>query len=181
MATLVSLEEAKAHLNISSGTDDAEILRMVEGITAPIERIVGSVLPASYTERHDGWRPGIALRHRPVQSVTSVTLPGGAVLGVDGYELDGDAGVLTRLSGGREWVWEDGRITVVYTAGMAEVPANVKLAALIVLQHMWKTQRGTSRDARFGGGGEEQWTPGMGFTLPRRALELLGDQVSGIA
>lgn len=181
MATLVTLAEAKAHLNITGVSDDEEIMGMVEAVTTPIERVAGSVLPASYTERHDGARPMIALSHRPVLSVTSVTLPGGTTVAPPGYELDADAAVLTRMAGAYRWEWEAGRITVSYTAGLAAVPAHVRLAALIVVQHLWETQRGGPRDQRFTGGGGEGWSPGMGFALPRRALELLGDQTAGIA
>lgn len=179
MATLVTLADAKAHLNISGSGDDAEIFGMVEAVTEPIERIVGSVLQQSCTERHDGARPGIALMRRPVLSVASVTLPGGGTVTSGGYELDGGAGVLTRMMGGYPAVWEAGRIVVVYTAGLSAVPAHVRLAALITVQHLWETQRG-GRDRRFTGN-DDPWTPGMGYALPRRALELLGDQVAGIA
>ncbi len=71
------------------------------------------------------------------------------------------------------------RIAVTCTAGLSAVPAHVRLAALITVQHLWETQRG-GRDRRFTGN-EDAWNPGMGYALPRRALELLGDQVSGIA
>lgn len=181
MATLVSLEHAKTHLNITTSAEDAEILRMVEAVTEPVERIVGSVLPVSFSEFHDGGRAAIALSHRPVLSIDSVTLPGGATVASDGYELEADAGVLIRMAGGFRWQWEPGRIGVGYTAGLAEVPAHVRLAALIIVGHMWETQRGGQRDGRFTGGGEEGWRPGLGFSLPRRALELLGDQNAGIA
>lgn len=179
MAALVTLDEAKAHLNLSGSAEDAELLGMVEAVTAPIERIVGAVLPATYTERHDGGGAAIALLHPPVLSVTSVTLADGTVLTADDYEVDAIPAVLTRVSAGSVLRWERGRISVVYLAGMSSVPANVRLAALITVQHMWRTQRG-SRDQRFTGG-EETWNPGMGFSLPRRALELLGSKVPGIA
>ncbi|MEV4059722.1 hypothetical protein [Nonomuraea dietziae] len=181
MATLVTLPETKVHLGITSDSDDAEIMAMVEAVTEPIELIVGSVLPAAYTERYDGGRAALALAHRPVLSVTSVTLPGGATVTAAGYELDADAGVLTRMAGGYRWAWESGRITIAYTAGLAAVPKHVRLAALITVKHMWETQRGGQRDQRFTGNSEESWNPRWGYTLPRRALELLGNQNAGIA
>ncbi len=178
-ATLVSLAEAKAHLNITSGAEDAEIMRVIEAVTVPIERVAGSVAPTAHTEIHPGSRPVIVLSHQPVLSVTSVTGPGG-VVDAEGYALDGQAGVLARMSGVAGGVWEAGQITVTYTAGLASVPPHVRLAALIVVQHLWETQRG-GRDQRFTGAGEEGWNPGLGFALPRRALELLGDPMPGIA
>lgn len=180
MAALVTLEEAKTHLNITAVTWDAEILGMVEAVTEPVERLVGSVLPVTYIEFHDGGRAAIALSHRPVLSVDEVTLPGGSTLAADGYAIDSDAAVLTRVAGGYRWQWEPGRVGVEYTAGLAAVPPHVRLAALIIVGHMWETQRG-GRDQRFTGSGEEGWRPGLGFALPRRALELLGDQNAGIA
>lgn len=182
MGMLVTLAQAKKHLNITGSGDDAEITAMVEAVTEPVETIVGSVLPRPYAEVHDGGREAIPLAHRPVLSVTSVTLPGGGTVAAAGWELAADAGVLTRVSGGYAARWESGRIKISYVAGVATVPAHVRLAALIIVKHMWETQRGGGeRDRRFTGTGEQPWDPRRGYSLPRRALELLGDQNAGIA
>ncbi|WP_433382797.1 hypothetical protein [Streptosporangium sp. CA-115845] len=182
MAELVTLAEAKAHLNIPASRtgDDEEISRFIGALTAPIERHVGIVLPVTVTERCWGGRRSLLLAHRPVQSIGSVTLPGGRTVPGSGYDLDGDAGVLHRMAGGHLSCWERGRIAVVYTAGLAAVPAHVRQAALIILGHLWETQRGTMGTAR-ATRDDEVWDPRFGYSIPRRALELLGGTSMGIA
>ncbi|MBB2909321.1 putative phiE125 gp8 family phage protein [Streptosporangium becharense] len=182
MAELVTLAEAKAHLNIppSRTADDEEIARFIGALTDPIERHTGIVLPVTVTDRCWGGRRSLLLSRRPVQSITSVTLPGGGTVPGSGYELDGDAGVLHRMAGGYTYRWERGRITIVYTAGLAAVPAHVRQAALIILGHLWETQRGTMGTAR-ATGDDEVWDPRFGHSIPRRALELLGGTPMGLA
>ncbi len=177
-AGLVSLDDAKRQLNITSDTEDAELAEMIRAVTAVVERHTGAVLRRTVVEQHAGGY-ALALRQLPVVAVTSI-----AGLGVGGLDVapgdvlvDGLSGVVCAVDGR----WIAGPVLVTYTAGQAMVPPNVRLAALIILQHLWETQRGGSRDTRFTGGGDETWNPGMGFAIPRRALELLGDQVSGIA
>jgi uncharacterized phiE125 gp8 family phage protein len=182
VAELVTLAEAKAHLNIEASrtADDEEISRFIGALTAPMERHVGAVLPVTVTDRCWGGRRSLPLTRRPVQSVTSVTLPCGGTLPGSGYELDGEAGVLHRMSGDHLSRWERGRITIVYTAGLAAVPAHVRQAALIILGHLWETQRGgmgTVRTSRT----DEVWDPRWGYSIPRRAMELLGGTSMGIA
>jgi hypothetical protein len=180
MADLVTLAEAKAHLDIpEQDTDDeAEISAFIASLTEPIERHVGAVLPVAYTERHDGARPAIALDHPPVVSITSVTLPGGVNLAAPAWEIDKPSGVLTRMIGDYPSCWEYGRITVVYTAGLATVPAHVRQAALIILQHLWETQRGSMQQPV---NADDSYDPRWAYSIPRRALELLGPAVGGIA
>ncbi|MEV7907699.1 hypothetical protein, partial [Streptomyces anulatus] len=107
-------------------------------------------------------------------------LPGGGLLEASGYEVEAEAGVLLRMAGTYECVWEAGRITVAYVAGRTEVPAHVRQAARIMVQHLWETQRGRMGAARTAGS-EEVWDPRWGYAIPRRALELLGDHSMGMA
>lgn len=185
---IVSLADAKAHLNIpvSRTTDDEELRSFIEATTAVVERFAGAVLRASHTQTFDGGRKAVVLAHTPILAVTSVT-ESGTVVAAPGYDLDGDSGVLTRLSGGFQSFWSGGaaNITVAYTAGRQIIPANISRAALIILKHMWETQRAS------GGGrpglSEEVAGPATymanpsAYTIPYRALELLGEPTSGIA
>jgi len=68
------------------------------------------------------------LSRRPVSSVTSVT-EGGAELESDDYELNTGSGVLTRLLDDEVSCWPTGKIVVVYVAGYATAPDDLKLAA----------------------------------------------------
>ena len=185
---IVSLADAKAHLNIpvSRTTDDEELRSAIEATTVVVERYAGAVLRASHTQTFDGGREAVVLAHTPVMAVASVTESGAAVQ-ASGYGLDGDSGVLVRLGGGFRSCWRAGaaNVTVAYTAGRLVIPANISRAALIILKHMWETQRAS------GGGrpglSEEVAGPATymanpsAYTVPYRALELLGEPTSGIA
>lgn len=176
-AGVISLAEAKAQLNITGNDDDDEIAGMVRAVTAVCERHVGALARTTYAETHSGGYR-LVLNHAPVTSVASVTpiLNSGVDQTVADLDVDGPTGIIRRIDG----AYMCGPFHVTYTAGRAEMPANVRLAALIILQHLWETQRGQQGGVSFGGSGEV-YDPRWGYAIPRRALELLGDQIPGIA
>lgn len=188
---LVSLEDTKLQLNISADyTDhDEELRRYMEAATGVIEGYVGAVTRRTVTQKASGNRVGIVLHDRPVMSVTSVE-EDGVALDSASWRLS-DAGVLTRRNGGSERNW-DGDVEVEYVAGRAVVPAHFTLAALIVIQHMWETQRGSHGTPRFGGGTQSSAYGGIGsplleratfYAITRRVIELLENDMhpGGIA
>ena len=73
------------------------------------------------------------------------------------------------------------RLNVTYQAGRDPVPEDVKTAMLIIVGHLWDTQRGRSGsragvmglddDAPIGG--DASYLVLQGYALPRRAMELL--------
>jgi hypothetical protein len=185
---IVSMRDAKEHLNIplDRTDDDRELLGFLVAVTAVVENHIGAVLRAEQTTTFDGGLDSIVLPVTPILSVTSVTESGTAV-DASGYSLDAASGVMRRLSGGRPIGWRAGigNVVVDYVVGRTSVAANVSRAALIILKHMWETQRNA-------GGGR----PGLAsevsdpatyvvnpssFAIPYRALELLGKPVSGVA
>jgi uncharacterized phiE125 gp8 family phage protein len=182
--TLVTLAEAKAQLNITTSEHDTELGVYLAALAGAIERATGEAPEQrTATERLSFRHPvGVfALSVLPVDSLTSVArIDGTETWDVADLDVDPGSGVVVVKSGGNAVC---GDVRVVYTAGHETVPGNVKLAALIILQHVWETQRG----AVSGGGGalgaEETYEigAGSGFALPRRALELLGDRLPGVA
>ncbi|MBB2914859.1 hypothetical protein FHS43_006171 [Streptosporangium becharense] len=175
-AGIVSLAEAKKHLNITTSADDGELAEVIRAVTPVIERHAGAVTRQTYTEDHpDGY--GLVLQHTPVLAVTAITgaRPGVLDQAVDELADARATGVVRRLDGR----WISGPVRVTYTAGRTSVSANVRLAALIIIAHLWETQRGTVAPRL--GSDDEVWDPRAGFAVPRRALELLGEQVPGIA
>lgn len=188
--SIVTVPEAKAFLNINGGQYDNEISDMLEAGTAMISNRIGPVATAQpFNEWYDGGGPFIALRHTPVQTVVSITeawgggtvyaltladLTGGAdTSGNFGYSLDSTTGLLTRRMAGTTAGFSGGfqNINVQYTAGYAVAPPELRLAANLLLRHMWETQRGGSR--RPGMGGDDSG-PGSDFdALPSRVEEIL--------
>lgn len=179
---IFSLEDGKAQLNIPPATTayDAEIAEFIRATTAVVERYTGQIVRTAYTETFDGGQCRLMLRHYPVLSITSVT-ENGTILDPSGYTFTPASGLLIRINGLVEWSFLPGvqNVTVAYIAGTTTTTPNVRQAASIILQHLWETQRPTGRGP-FDQRGEE-FDPRFLYSIPRRALELLGDPVSGIA
>lgn len=170
---ILSLADAKQHLNKTTTTDDDEIRSWVESITAGIEGLCGPVIVRTVTERHDGRKvPVICLRQTPVLSVTSVVaiLTGGTTYTVADLDVDTVTGVVQRKDGGTL----TGPLRVTYSAGRRIVPAAMSSAGRIILQHLWRTQQGPGRP-QLGTGDFDVTEPiaGFGYAIPNRALQLL--------
>ena len=184
-ALLFSLVDAKAHLNIPADRteDDEELRRFVEAVTEVVERDpewgVGPVVARSYIDRiHPCDTRALVLRHRPVLSITTVTavLDGGTDYDPVGLDIDQDAGIVIRKAAAGLW-FTGGPWDVTYLAGRRQMPANITHAGRIILQHIWSTQR--SRDIRrppaaLASDMTEVRGGGLTFSVPRRAVELLG-------
>jgi hypothetical protein len=171
---LLTLAEAKQQLDIETTAHDAELPLYIDALAPVIEGYIGPVETRTVTETIDSHGPALRLRQTPAVSLTSATpvLPTGTALNVAGLALDSVTGVVTRLDGG---LFCRGPWTVVYEAGRGAVPATVKLAAAILLQHLWRTQYGAARGAVGGGDDYAVTEPvvGFGYAVPNRVLELL--------
>ena len=168
-----SLSDLKAHLNMTSTIDDSELLTKLDAAVDLVEGVVGPVYSTARTETHYGVDgPTVVLQVYPVSAVSAVSYrytPSTVVtsyVNAD-YVFDADTGVL-RLANGS---WFRGDVTVTYSAGRTLIPAGVDQAILIVAGHLWQTQRGASpmpmQAVDMGA------SPGSGYALPNRALELL--------
>jgi uncharacterized phiE125 gp8 family phage protein len=172
---VVGLAEAKRYLNVTATTDDEEIRRMLGVATDLCERYTGRALRRkTVTETHltRGTTADIVLRQVPVLSVSSVTLNGTAV-DSSGYTLWNSLGLLCRGSVTAAYPWTAGSVAVTYVAGYADPPQVAVEAVLVVLRHLWDTQRGSSAGLPGLGNTDDGYTPGASYALPRRAQELL--------
>lgn len=179
---ILSLADAKTHLNISSTTHDEELRGWLEAVTGVIEQFVGPVVRRTVVEDHDylpvyGARM-LVLRSTPVIALTSAlaVLDGGTDYAVADLDVDGRTGIVRRLDGGAL----SGPLRVTYVAGRPVIPANITSAAKIILAHLWRTQYGGSRALPAVGGGDDyavtEPIPGFGYAIPNRALQLLEPQ-----
>jgi hypothetical protein len=177
---IVSLADAKAHLNIGSSTTthDDELRGWIESVTHLVEQYTGICARGTVVEDHDIQPSGVnalALRRTPVISLTSAAaiLTGGTSYTVADLDVDVRMGIVRRLDGGRMY----GPLRVTYVAGRTVIPANITAAARIILAHLWRTQYGASRAGSAIGGGEDflvtEQIPGLGYAVPNRALQLL--------
>jgi hypothetical protein len=173
-ASLISLAEVKAHLNITGTGSDDELRNFLAGATELIETKVGPCVRRTVTSRIAASNGGsIALPVYPVLSVTSVTstTPGGPTWTTAQLDVDGDAGIVSVLPTAPAFWW--GPWDVVYVAGRQVIAERFLHAAKELLRHLWETQRGAAAPSVLQG--EEIFTTsaGFAFSVPRRVLELL--------
>lgn len=171
---LFGIPEVRQQLNLTAGQYDEELRLYIAAATDVIERHVGrAVVPRTVTETQEVCGATMWLNWTPVRSITSLTGTTGGAL--TGYTLDGALGRLTGLR-------YSGMATVVYVAGMVEIPANYRLAARIIVQHLWETKRGGATLSQPSFALEDSVTvSGMGYAVPNRALELLGPPAPMVA
>lgn len=177
---IVSLADARAQLNMrpSETDDDDELRGFIGAATGAVERALGRVVVRrTIVERHQVGRVSeVLLRRVPVLSLTSVAAAdGSATWDTADMLVDEETGLLSVTSGERL----AGAVDVTYQAGEVAIPEDYRLAGLIIIEHLWETQRGTMGVQL--GGDNEAYMPGRGFAVPRRALELLDSQLPGVA
>lgn len=184
--SVLDRETVKAYLNVDDVTEDDEIQAFINQAEASLARRVGPLTPTEQTERHDPpWGNPIAVRVLPAISLTSVSPTVGAPLDVSTLELDPDTGII-RLKGttDRYWAWYRTRFvgpyTVVYQAGWEELPADLQLAGMELVRHLWETQRRMVQMTIRGATAPGDVKPGGAFAYPYRVLELIApyDQIA---
>lgn len=183
---IVSLDDVKAQLNLSTTTSDAELVPFIAAATRVVEKFVGPVVVRSYAERVSASRPFVSYLPRigpgltPLLTLTSVVplyTTGVSSWGPGNIVLDPNTGELRQISGlslyGGPW-------TVTYLAGQQVVDPAWQMAALIIVQHLWETQRGASSLPLQPT--DDAFVPGAGFAIPYRAMDLLKlDAMPGLA
>lgn len=193
---IVALPDAKDFLNISDTASDDKLTQFIAVASQMIVNRVGQVAGSqTVDEWHDGGTERIVLRNQAaIQSVTSLTESYGSIVytltqvSLDGsnslpfaFTVDLDTGVLVRRAAGIAVPFAAGvrNIHVTYVSGYAAVPPDLSQACLLLVKHLWETQRGPS--SRPGTGGQSE-TLGSTYSFPRRVEEILAPySVPGIA
>lgn len=180
--TLLTLADAKAALNITTTTFDAELQDYIDGVVAAVEYICG---PTSSTARTDVLtaRGALVLTKGPVVSVTSVVGDLTGTRDMTQMRFDAETSVVRPKATALPLLPDT--YTVVYAYGYASPPVAMKQAAKVILKHQWKTQRGPSgrRQDEDGAPGSTNRTmvPGLGYALPNAALQMLAPYDRGPA
>lgn len=177
--SLISLADARAHLNEQGTLQDEEIRSFMETATEVVESIVGPCVIATRTKWVDLEGDGSVMLKPPVVSVTSLTpayVTGTSYATAD-LVVDAAAGIVRATSGfalsGGPWI-------ATYKAGRAQIPARYVQADKEMLWHLWTTQRGqladtTAPDMLDVATMETQTPYGSAypFSIPNRVRELL--------
>ncbi|MEA5453299.1 hypothetical protein SPF06_01055 [Sinomonas sp. JGH33] len=186
---IVPVQDILDQLSIVNPTNsELEELRKYLGTaSAIVESLTGRTLVSrSFTEelRATDIDHAVILSHIPVVAITSVTKvddPANTTWTGSQLHVEPD---------GRTWALTGnaaltGRVTVVYTAGQPIIPDTCILATAIIVQHLWRTHRGSSGGFMPGMGGtsgdDTVNVPGYSYAVPRKAVEILGAPLPGIA
>lgn len=170
---LLSLADAKAHLNIPAATtsSDDKLREYLEATTEIVESYTGPIVRRTHTARVFGWRVyQIALPHTQVTAITAVTLvsDNSSPIPLSDLAVNGPAGVISYKN--RLW-FPYGDLDVTYTVGRSYVKANWTLAAKIIVEHLWQTQLGNLPSVQ--GDAPGYVVTGSGYLVPYRAISLL--------
>lgn len=179
---IVSLSRAKRKLRIpfDDHEHDEDLRDYIQAATNVIEDYTKWTIPRrSFTETVDlcgSVSRTLVLGRAPVISVTSVDSVDGSVSwDVSGLDVNTASGVVTVLSGSLF----RGLLRAVFVAGMSVIQAKYTRAALIIIEHLWQTERAQSQAGPFPGAYDDtaegmRFMRGAGYAIPNRALELLG-------
>ena len=176
---LLTLDEAKAQLDIETTGHDTELTAYINALTAVIERFVGPVENRTVSEVIEGRSTTLCLTHVPVVSLTSIVpvLTSGSAIDVGDVHLDSSTGIVRRLDGG---TFYGGLWTWTYLAGRgATSPATINLPSAMLLQHLWRTQYGAARGA-VGGGDDVSVTEPTEARRNGRPFPTLGSPGRGV-
>lgn len=123
---LTTLEALKQRLGIEHDRRDAELTRLLEGVSAAILAYLGrNLVVQEYTERYNGnGKRQLVLREYPIKQVLSVEVNGRGVA-----DFDNDDWLLFCPRGIPAGIRN---VKVRYIAGHDEIPADIAEAALII-------------------------------------------------
>lgn len=187
--SILSLADAREYLDIRDTSRDEVLLGTLAGITALIERYVGSCVVRQVTgEVIPGTsREVIRLPSGPVPTTSSVTsiesmYPGGPSWAAGDLIVSPAAGTVRTAN--MQGFWQ-GPWTWTGTAGRLVIPADVIEGAKAALFDLWAPQRGMSADSLEPSMEEvtayETAVP-PGWRLPPRVMQMLdGERMPGFA
>jgi len=170
MASVLDLASAKAYLNITAGTFDAELQAVIDAAEAALAQHVGALQPTALTDRVEGGDVALVLPTAPVVGLTSVTGVSGSTVTIGDLYVNQGAGVVTYNSG---ISFAERYYTVVYNAGRATCPDDLLLAVKELVRHIWETQRGSGRPGSRSSEMLSNTLPGFAYTFPFRVSELI--------
>ena len=185
-ASIVSLADAKAFLNITTSTNDEEIRSFVLAATTMVEEYTNrAFVSRSMTRRYSGLT-GTDRINAPVgmTAVATVVENGVTLTPTVDYDLDPISVVLYRRSGTyytRYWLPGILNISITGTVGSNTIPADVRHATLLLIEHLWDTQRGGMTTV-LGQESADEYNPQASYSMPRRVAEILDNyQIPSIA
>lgn len=168
--SVLDIGEVKDYLNITEDVD-TKLQSLIDAAESAIGRRCGALEPTSFTDTVIALNGVVVLPRLPLVSVTSVTPTGGGTgPDVAGLVIDGAAGIVHGIP--------TGAYVMTYMAGWDPLPADLRLAAMEQVRHLWDTQRGPNkRPGTNGSDAASNTLPGAAHMLPFRVSELIAPYV----
>lgn len=189
--------EAKAALNITIATLDAELGRYITAVSRKLDDLCGPIVLRTitaelYKRSEDRFDTYIQLRNAPASLTSATTITSATeyssgtaqVLAAEtltastsnDYDFHQRTGILHRRSGFCDVRFAD-VVSVTYSAGRyastSVVDRKFKEAAGTFLQHLWRPEQGTG-SVTFPG---ENVSGVPGFLVPNAVLDMLADEI----
>lgn len=140
---LASLDDVKDEIGVKDNSNNALLQRYLTSASAAVSQYCNRVFPAEtmtetfWASRDRGWRKvlpsvqDLQLSRWPVQSVTSVTENGTALVQDTDFKVNAENGQLVRLNtNGYPRMWPVYPIVVVYAGGFDKTPPDVQDAVI---------------------------------------------------
>jgi hypothetical protein len=185
LPSIVSLADAKEFLGIDAAdtSGDGELRAWLAGTTEVVERVKNEVIAVrqfTVTGEENHHPSRLRLWRLPVVSLDSLARWDGTHtwdVTADVRPPDPDTGLVRLVSGASL----RGALNYTYTAGYRVVPYHVQQGALVLLQHVWETQRGPGVIGGGVIGPEEAGDFKQMYMLPRKVREWLGEPRPAVA
>ena len=164
---LISLDEAREHLNMAPGehADDEELRTFVLAASKVVEQHLRQTIARR-----------TVVEPRSLAGQTRIVLGTAPVLSLAQVEADLCTPTATLLDPATGLVELDvpvhGPVVFTYEAGYRVVPDEILKATAIITGHLWSTQRTPLVTAGFGDA--PTTNPGRGYLIPNQAAQLLG-------
>lgn len=179
--SIISLPEATAAVG-ADASDATELQAFVEAITPVVERWTGLVIEkraVTVTGSFNGARSAV-LSKVPINTLTLIaSLDGNTTWDVSDWSIaDARSGIIVTSGSALR-----GDVRFTYDAGYDDdaIPGEYKQGALVILQHVWETQRGVGGVGSGVIGEEELHDRLYSYSIPRKALEWLGSESVTVA
>lgn len=172
---IISLDEARRALQLAGAniSHDDDLRLYLTAATDVCEYYAGTLLQVIKVETFDGGGTRVLLAQRAV-SVTSVIESGGTLSANADYTVNLYRGIIYRGTLQSIAFFTPGlqNVVVTYKAGVSVIPPSIRLAARMIIRHLWQLDQPGYRPA-FGQPDGEVVPTDLGFGIPREAFQLL--------
>lgn len=180
---VVDVAQVREHLSIEGTNLDTKLQPYIDGAIAAIGNLCGPLEPTTITRRvRGGGQDDLSLPVTPAISITSLTPIGGTALDTNLMYLDGEAGVVSYLSGQPFRHHYAGFRTygfdVVYVAGYDPCPADLVMAVLELVRDLWTpAKRGPGRPGTRGTNRTANTVPKTADEMPFEVQKLIAPYI----